>query len=234
MLRDGSDTPPVGPDRKAHLEAALRRRILTMELIPGAVLDEVALAEEFGLSRPPVRELMRQLAGEGFIELEANRAARVTSMSYQSLREFFLAAPMIYVATTRLAAQNRTVRELAELKAIQKRFLTAIKTHDVEERVFHNDAFHLQIGEMAHNVYLMPSLRRLLIDHARIGMTFYQDTPDPQSAKNLETAVAQHDAIIEAIEKRDVTAAEELIRAHWELARRNAAVYATPEESTFP
>ncbi|MBB3319626.1 transcriptional regulator GlxA family with amidase domain [Rhizobium sp. BK176] len=54
-----------------------------MELAPGAVLDEVALSEEFGLSRPPVRELMRQMAGEGFIELEANRAARVSSMSYQ-------------------------------------------------------------------------------------------------------------------------------------------------------
>ena len=80
----------VNPDRKAALGDALRRRILTMQIAPGAVLDEVALSEEFGLSRPPVRELMRQMAGEGYIELEANRPARVTSMSYHALRDFFL------------------------------------------------------------------------------------------------------------------------------------------------
>lgn len=58
---------PVEPsiDRKAVLGEALRRRILSMELAPGAVVDELALCDEFGLSRPPVRELMRQMAAEG-------------------------------------------------------------------------------------------------------------------------------------------------------------------------
>lgn len=51
-------------DRKAVLGDALRRRILSMELAPGAVVDELALCDEFGLSRPPVRELLRQIAAE--------------------------------------------------------------------------------------------------------------------------------------------------------------------------
>lgn len=85
-LQASSDMPV---DRKAVLGVALRRRILSMELAPGAVVDELALCDEFGLSRPPVRELMRQMAAEGYIDLEANRAARVSSMSYQSLRSFF-------------------------------------------------------------------------------------------------------------------------------------------------
>jgi DNA-binding GntR family transcriptional regulator len=67
----------VPQDRKAVLAQALRRRILSMELAPGAVVDELALCDEFGLSRPPVRELLRQIAAEGYIELEANRAPRV-------------------------------------------------------------------------------------------------------------------------------------------------------------
>ena len=46
------------------------------------------------------------MAGEGYIELEANRPARVTSMSYHALRDFHLVAPMIYIATTKLAAEN--------------------------------------------------------------------------------------------------------------------------------
>ena len=91
-----------------------------MQVAPGSVLDEVELAEEFGLSRPPVRELMRQMAGEGYIELEANRPARVTAMSYHSLRDFFLVAPMIYVATTKLAAEVASKADVELLRRVQR------------------------------------------------------------------------------------------------------------------
>jgi DNA-binding GntR family transcriptional regulator len=145
-----TDAPPadVAVDRKVLLNETLRRRITGMELAPGAVLDEVGLAEEFGLSRPPVRELMRQLAAEGYIELEANRPARVAAMSYQSMRSFFLAAPLIYVATTQLAAQHATAQEIAELKLIQAQFRTAIEQNDVVGRVHFNDQFHRFLEEM--------------------------------------------------------------------------------------
>ncbi|TCA65108.1 GntR family transcriptional regulator [Rhizobium leguminosarum bv. viciae] len=222
------------PDRKVNLSLALRRRILTMELPPGAVLDEVALSEEFGLSRPPVRELMRQMAGEGYIELEANRAARVSSMSYQSLHDFFLLAPMIYITANKLAAENGTRGQLDLLKQMQQSFRKAVDNCDVEGRVFYNDQFHRQIGEMAHNVYLVPSLRRLQIDHARIGKVFYKHPNTPRMQEELELATQQHDEMIEAIGKRDPDAAGELARLHLELSRRNMAMYAAPEGLETP
>ncbi|MGO8020790.1 GntR family transcriptional regulator [Rhizobium leguminosarum] len=222
------------PDRKANLGLALRRRILTMELPPGAVLDEVALSEEFGLSRPPVRELMRQMAGEGYIELEANRAARVSSMSYQSLRDFFLLAPMIYITANKLAAENGTRGQLDVLKQIQQSFRNAVDNCDVEGRVFYNDQFHRQIGEMAHNIYLVPSLRRLQIDHARIGKVFYKHPSTPRMQEELELATQQHDEMIDAIGKRNPDAAGELARLHLELSRRNMAMYAAPEGLETP
>ena len=226
--------PPSAPqpDRKTSLGTALRKRILTMQLAPGAVLDETVLADEFGLSRPPVREVMRQLAGEGYIELEANRPARVTPMGYRSLRDFFLIAPIVYVASTRLAAERRTAAEIEALKAIQTRFRTAIRDGDVDGRVFENDRFHLQIGEMAHNAYVLPSLRRCLIDHARIAKVFYEDqlaTRNPKMTQERDEAAAQHDEIIAAIEARDPDRAETLVRAHLDLSRRNMAMYAAPE-----
>jgi DNA-binding GntR family transcriptional regulator len=224
----------INPDRKVKLGVALRRRILTMELAPGAVLDEVALSEEFGLSRPPVRELMRQMAGEGYIELEANRAARVTSMSYQSLRDFFLLAPMIYITANKLAAEHRTAGELSVLKEIQRGFRKAVDDCDVEGRVFLNDQFHRQIGDMAHNVYLVPSLRRLQIDHARIGKVFYKHPNTPLMQEALELACQQHEEMIEAIERRKADAAGELARLHLELSRRNMAMYAAPEGLETP
>lgn len=226
---DSQTSSDLPSDRKTVLGEALRRRILSMELAPGAVVDELALCEEFGLSRPPVRELMRQMAAEGYIDLEANRAARVSSMSYQSLRSFFLAAPLIYIATTQLAATHATLAEIEELKRIQKCFRTAIEDKDVEKRVLFNDEFHLQIGKMAHNAYLMPSLQRCLIDHARLGKIFYRHPTTTDMQEDLEVAALQHDQMINAIESNDPALAGEIARAHLELSRRRMAEYAAPE-----
>ncbi|MEM5313627.1 GntR family transcriptional regulator [Paraburkholderia sp. JHI869] len=228
---DREETPSL--DRKTALGQTLRQRILSMELAPGATLDEVALAEEFGLSRPPVRELMRQMAAEGYIELEANRAARVASMNYDSLRSYFLAAPLIYVATTKLAAAQATQADIDVLKRIQERFRAAVEGTTVDERVLENDQFHLAIGKMARNAYLLPSLCRLLIDHARLGKTFYQPSNEKMEAE-LAIAVQQHEDIIDAIQRRDVEAAGEVVLAHVNLARRNMAAYVAPEGVSVP
>ncbi|MCO6055259.1 GntR family transcriptional regulator [Pseudomonas sp. MOB-449] len=219
----------VPTDRKALLADALRRRIVGMEMAPGSVVDELALSEEFGLSRPPVRELLRQMAAEGYIELEANRAPRVASMNHESLHSFFLAAPLIYIATTQLAATHATAAEIVELKRIQALFRKAIEEKDVDNRVHYNDDFHLEIGKMAHNDYLLPSLRRLLIDHARLGKIFYRHPTTDDMQEDLELACDQHDQIIDAIERRDRNAAEKIVRAHFELSRRRMAEYAAPE-----
>jgi DNA-binding GntR family transcriptional regulator len=200
-----------------------------MELAPGAVVDELALCDEFGLSRPPVRELLRQIAAEGYIELETNRAPRVAAMNHDSLHSFFLAAPLIYVATTQLAATYATAREIEALKAIQEQFRQAIVDRDVENRVIYNDAFHLEIGKMAHNDYLMPSLRRVLIDHTRLGTIFYRHPTTADMQADLELACLQHDQMIEAIERRDPETAGRLVREHMELSRRRMAEYAAPQ-----
>lgn len=225
-----SDEPAseAGSDRKSQLGEALRRRILSMELKPGAVVDEVALSAEFGLSRPPVRELLRQMAAEGYLDLEPNRAARVSAMSHDSLRSFFQAAPLIYVATTQLAAAAASASDIATLREIQSHFKQAIARNDIDGRVHYNDRFHLEIGKIAGNAYLMPSLRRLLLDHARLGKIFYRAGSPADMQRDLSTAVDQHDLIIEAIERRDAQAAGDLVRAHMELSRRRMAEYAMP------
>ena len=224
----------VPQDRKAVLAEALRRRIMSMELAPGAVVDELALCEEFGLSRPPVRELLRQIAAEGYIELEANRAPRVAAMNHESLHSFYVAAPLIYVATTQLAATYASAEEIAVLKAIQAQFRQAIEERDVENRVLYNDAFHLEIGKMAHNDYLMPSLRRLLIDHTRLGKIFYRHPTTDDMQRDLELACEQHEQMIQAIERRDPQAAGQLVREHFELSRRRMAEYAAPQGLDVP
>ena len=86
---------------------------------------------------------------------------------------------------------------------------------------------------MADNEYLTPSLRRLLIDHTRIGMTFY----NPRKlalAPQRELAADQHDQFIALIEAGDAAAAAALAVAYWELSRQQIESFVTPESMTIP
>jgi DNA-binding GntR family transcriptional regulator len=211
----------------------LRRKILTQVLEPGLYLDETEISEAYGISRPPLREVLRQLAGEGYVQLIENRGAQVAPMSHTTLRNFFIAAPMIYGATTRLAAENATQAQIIRLKECQLAFRQAIKSGDAAERALGNERFHSIIGEMADNEFLMPSLRRLLIDHTRIGMTFY----NPRKlalAPQRELAADQHDEFIALIEAGDSNGAEMLAVSHWELSRSWIESFVTPESINIP
>ncbi|WP_271948135.1 GntR family transcriptional regulator [Ruegeria faecimaris] len=223
----------VAKTRKTQLAEHLKVSILTLRLQPGTDLDEVHLSDAFGLSRTPLREVFRQLAGEGYLDLRTNRSARVSEMSYTTLRDFFLAAPMIYGAILRLAAANAKPVQIEALKTAQQAFKAALRDGAAEERALANNRFHEVTGEMSGNVYLLPSFNRLLIDHARIGMTFYR----PQSGRmveNLSEASQQHDAIIDAIEARDETAAAQLAEDHWNLSRDQIELFVMPDALDVP
>ncbi|NGQ91755.1 GntR family transcriptional regulator [Rhodobacter sp. HX-7-19] len=219
--------------RKTICAEDLRRKILTQHLEPGTYLDETELSESYGISRPPLREVLRQLAGEGYVLLIENRGAQVAPMTHKTLRNFFVAAPMIYAGVTRLAAEHATTAQLDRLKQVQMAFRAAIRTGNAADRALENERFHSVIGEMADNEFLMPSLRRLLIDHTRIGMTFY----NPRRAHLAETqsiAADQHDEFIALIEAGDADAAADLAVAHWELSRAQIESYVAPESMQIP
>lgn len=213
---------------KSSLYEDLKRQILTMELDPDEALDEVVLSERYGLSRTPVREVFRRLAGEGYIDIQENRGARVMAMNYSTLRNFFQVAPMIYAAIGRLAVQNFKPRQLIDLKKAQQRFRKATTSKDPLAMVVENNRFHAIMGEMAGNQYLEPSLERLLIDHARIGNTFFRPQNE-EMEKRIELSAGHHDAFIEAIERRDESAVVDLVFEHWELSRESMEIFIAPQ-----
>ncbi len=211
----------------------LRRSILLQEIAPGTPLDEAALCARYGMSRTPLREVMQQLAGEGYVVQRQKRGAQVSDMSHKTLRDFFLAAPMIYAAVLQLATANATAAQLRALKAAQQDFRDALDGGDVAERTLANDRFHRVTGDMADNLYLLPSFYRLLIDHARIGMTFFHSR-SAERAETLAASARQHDAMIAAIEDRDPTAATQLAQAHWALSRHEIEQFVMPEGLDAP
>ena len=220
-------------DRKDFFLNDLKRRILTLDLAPGSPLDEVVLSQEYNVSRTPARDVFRQLAGEGYLLIRSNRGAQVSPMNHKTLRDFFLTAPMIYSATSRLAAINATSQQVTELETTQQQFMEAMKEGQADLMVFYNDAFHSQIGDMADNVYLTPSLRRLLIDHARIGHTFYRPVDD-DSQQDMDTASHHHDEMIDAFRNNDEDRSARLAAQHWELSRKSIERFITPESLDIP
>lgn len=219
--------------KKTEMADSLKRQILTLELPPGADLDEAQLCDRYDLSRTPVREVLRDLDGLGYVQLREQRSPRVSDLSHVTLRNFFLAAPMIYGAVLQLAAQNATADQISDLQNAQEAFKAALRTGSVADRTLANNRFHEITGDMAGSVYLLPSFHRLLIDHARIGMTFYQPQTN-ERAEDLTKASEQHDAIIHAIAQRDEQTAAQLAEDHWALSRDQIGTFLMPDALDQP
>ena len=213
---------------KDRLYTDLKRKILTLELEPSTSLDETTLSAAYGISRTPLRDVFRQLAGEGYIQIRDNRGTIVSPMSHKTMRDFFLTAPLIYSTIARLAAQNARPTQIEELRRVQEQFRQAVRNGAIEGMVFWNDRFHFVMGEMADNHYLMPSLQRLLIDHARIGQTFWRARSKDMHGR-IDTAADQHDQLIEAIEAGDEEAAVTVTLDHWALSRDHMEMFVRPD-----
>lgn len=201
---------------------------MALEIPPGAPLDEIALSESYGLSRTPLREVYQRLAGEGYISLEANRGATVSSMDLSVMRSFFQTAPLVYSAVARLAAENGTAGQAEQLKQVQHRFRKAVRQNAFLEMSMLNHTFHELIGTMAGNPYLLPSLNRLLIDHTRMSHRFYRPLQEV-GKQRVKLACDQHDAMIAALEAGDAKRAADLTLQHWELSRSEIEKYVQPD-----
>lgn len=215
-------------DRKTHCLTDLRMRILSLDIAPGSDLDEAQLSETYEISRTPLREVLQRLNGEGFVRLEQNRGAKVVSMDMTVMRMFFQTAPLIYANIAKLAAENRQPLQIETLKTIQQGFHAATSSGDASEAAIQNHRFHEQIGEMAHNPYLMPSLQRMLIDHTRLSQTFYRPASAAERVLVMK-ASEQHDAMISAIEAQEPALAIDLTLQHWDLSRDRLERFVRPD-----
>lgn len=214
--------------KKSHCAADLRARILTQDIPPGTDLDEARLAEDYGMSRTPLREVLHRLAGDGFVSLEENRGAKVLSLDFATLRVFFQTAPLVYCSIASQAAENRTTKQVDALKTTQAAFAKATRSGEVRDAGLLNHRFHEQIGEMAQNPYLMAGLQRMLVDHTRLGQTFF----DPQTRSDearVRKAIEQHDAMVAALEAQEPAVMIDLTLQHWDLSRDQMEKYVRPD-----
>jgi DNA-binding GntR family transcriptional regulator len=183
---------------------AIRGRIVSLELAPGALIDERALVDDLGMSRTPVREALMRLAQEQLVEVYPRRGMFVTGVDVRELARLSEVRAVLEPEAARLAAERATDVERADLAALADEIAAADDLMGLDERI------HRAVYRAAHNDLLETTLEQYYVLALRIW------SMAGERAHELEEAVDAHRALLEAIVDGDGGRAAETMRAHVE------------------
>ncbi|MBY0350732.1 GntR family transcriptional regulator [Tabrizicola sp.] len=189
----------------------LRDEILTLELQPGAVLDETSLAERFAMSRSPVREALIRLAGDDLVVTLSNRSTVVAPIDVQRFPKYVEALDVAQRMNTRLAAELRTEADLKLIARRQKEFVATVHRGEHLAMSEANMVFHMAIAAAGRNPYLSAFYERLLNQGRRMLHLHFADL---EQGKKEILLTGEHDDMLAAIRDRDVARADALAHAH--------------------
>ena len=127
----------------------VRAAILDGELAPGAVMSQVALAEELGISRTPLREALRMLQSEGLVEGEPNRRVRVAPMTARDLEELCIMRVTLEAEALRLSVPSMTSEDIARLEGHMAEMAHYADQKDYRRWNAPHERFHRTLTEHA-------------------------------------------------------------------------------------
>lgn len=194
-----------------HVYETLKREILELQLAPAQPLDEAQLAERFSMSRSPIREALVRLSAEGMVEMLSNRTTVVTPINLMEFPRYVEALDLIQRMTTRLAAQNRSAQDIEEMKARAADYDEACDAEDHLAMSATNKDFHMAVARAGRNPYFTDAYGRLLDEGRRILHMHFEFTRNSSKGRSLGP---EHFTMIDAIERRDVEAADRLAHEH--------------------
>jgi DNA-binding GntR family transcriptional regulator len=181
---------------------AIRGLIVSLDLAPGTVIDERELIERLGIGRTPVREALRRLAQERLVEVYPRRGMFVTGVDVRELARLSEVRVVLEPEAARLAAERATDADRTELAELIDELDAPGSLIDLDERI------HRAVYRAAHNDLLEATLEQYYVLALRIWMMALD------RAHELEDAVQEHRALLEAIHAGDAERAAETMRAH--------------------
>jgi DNA-binding GntR family transcriptional regulator len=185
----------------------LRQAIMDGALAPGERLRSDALASELRVSRTPVREALRKLEAEGLVDHSGSRLV-VRAFSEQDLTELFFVREALEGMAARLAAENGTPSEIAEIRELLDDMETVRRRGDLGALRRLTGEFHQLVCRTSHNNRLLQSLKALLDSARQI------QTSTLYGEGRAAAALQEHRDLVAAIAARDGDEAEKLARAH--------------------
>lgn len=197
-------------------------------LPPGEKLDELGLADRFGVSRTPVREALGQLSAMGLAERRPNRGCVVAIITDQRLTDMFEAMAELESACARLAAQRMSAGERRALDALHQSAATLV--HDGAQDAYSsfNLQFHGLIYEGCHSSYL-----RDLVSTTRSRLAPFRRAQFRMLGR-LRKSWEEHDAIVTAILRGDGEAAAIATRAHVITVSAASAAFVSDTRTSLP
>ena len=192
----------------------LREDILSGELAPGTVLSEASLARSFGVSRGPIREALGRLASEGLVTITPRRGAIVTDLTAEEFVDAYQVREALETLAIRLAVPRLEEPELGRLRELHEAMIEHAERGEVHAFFDANAAFHGLFITASGNQKLQ-EMHRLLMD--QMGRYLARSLALRGS---LEKSIAEHAAILEAVEAGDADRATLLLADHIEVPQR--------------
>ena len=197
-----------------QISERLREDILSGEHAPGDTLSEVALAESFGVSRGPVREALRDLARQGLITIAARRGAIVTELTREEFIDAYQVREALETLAIRLAVQRLTDADLRRLRELHEEMVEHARAGAVHAFFDTNARFHELFVASSGNDKLREFYELLL---GQMGRYLAHSLALRGS---VDKSIAEHSAILEAVEARDAERAANLLADHIEVPQR--------------
>ena len=185
----------------------LRQRIFARELAPGSWIDEMRLAEEYGISRTPLREALKVLATEGLVTMKMRRGAYVTEVNDKDQRDVYHLLSLLESDAAGVVAAQASDLELAELESIHQELSTAVGNTDKFFAI--NERFHMRLLEIANNRW-----RDQMVADLRKVMKLNRHNSLLKSGR-IEESLREHQALLTALLARDVSASVARMQTHF-------------------
>ena len=193
----------------------LRQRIFNRELAPGSWIDELKLAEEYGISRTPLREALKVLATEGLVTMKVRRGAYVTEVSERDLADVYHLLALLESDAAGVVAIEATAAQLKELTALHKELEKSVGQR---ERFFEiNETFHMRLLEIANNRW-----RDQMVADLRKVMKLNRHNSLLKSGR-IQESLAEHQVIMAALLARNAAATVHAMQAHFKNGLEAAA-----------
>ena len=172
--------------------------ILTGELKPRERLVESELIVKFNVKRFTIRKAIQELAHLGFVEFTPNKGARVADITDEELEDLYCVRVNLELLAAELLIKKITPEKLSLLWKIHKEYTAAVESGVIEDMVMKNEEFHQTLYLMTENRFLADNLDRLKNGIFALRYNAYLSLGIPHAT------VAQHEAIINALENGDV------------------------------
>lgn len=186
----------------------VRQRIYQRELRPGQWIDEMKMAEEFGISRTPLREALKVLAAEGLVTMKLRRGAYVAEVTEKDMRDVYHLLALLESDAAATVARSATGEQLQQLQQLHASLCTA--TGDAGRFFQLNEQFHLQLLTLCDNRFLLQTVTdlRKFMKLNRQQSLFKQG--------RISDSLREHEAIMQHLLARDAEAARQAMRQHFD------------------